>query len=58
VIKAFRGVVILNTYSVLLNPKGNYMNTLFTVFQNDFAQTQLVTHSPEDRHAAGVELLH
>ena len=42
--KTLRGtVVILNTHSVLLNQTVNSMKQLFTVFQNDFAQTQLVT---------------
>lgn len=42
--KTLKGtVVILNTHSVLLNQTVNSMKQLFTVFQNDFAQTQLVT---------------
>ena len=42
--KTLRGTVtILNTHSVMLNQTVNSMKQLFTVFQNDFAQTQLVT---------------
>ncbi|KAG1925539.1 hypothetical protein F2P79_025476 [Pimephales promelas] len=41
--KTLRGtVVILNTHSVQLKQTVNSMKQLFTVFQNDFAQIQLV----------------
>ena len=42
--KTLRGTVtVLNTHSVMLNQTVSSMKQLFTVFQNDFAQTQLVT---------------
>ncbi|XP_077087150.1 uncharacterized protein LOC143738977 [Siphateles boraxobius] len=42
--KTLKGIVVIfNTHSVLLTQTVNSMKQLFTVFQNDFAQTQLVT---------------
>ncbi|XDV17752.1 hypothetical protein PO909_023571 [Leuciscus waleckii] len=42
--RTLRGTVtILNTHSVMLNQTVSSMKQLFTVFQTDFAQTQLVT---------------
>ncbi|ROJ25355.1 Retrovirus-related Pol polyprotein from transposon 412 [Anabarilius grahami] len=42
--KTLKGtVVVLNTHSVMLNQTVNSVKQLFTLFQNDFAQTQLVT---------------
>ncbi|XDV14346.1 hypothetical protein PO909_014617 [Leuciscus waleckii] len=42
--KTLRGtVVILNTHRVLLNQTVNSRKLLFTIFQNDFDQTQLIT---------------
>ena len=42
--KTLRGTItVLNTHSVMLNRTVTSIKQMFTVFQNDFAQTQLVT---------------